>query len=285
MLLSIPTDNLFDCFSFEEALSHISNGGFTAFELSLKPETSKFNKDNYIKNATELKNISDRLGLVCNQVHILSTYNGKFCTDYTANIIRGLEISSILCSKICVVQPNVEFTAKENKEKIFDVIYPYCKKFNIKVAIENVWKFSQSKDDIRDLQLIENKFIEQLNILDSKVFGACLNTSKVEDCDFDRTIPNIFNTLNSTLINLVYTLKDRLFTIHVGDNDRYAYLQTFPFNGRIDWQEFFKAIKDVNYSGDLAFEPHRFIDHAPKELKPAFIKFLGSIGNLLLSKI
>lgn len=55
---------------------------------------------------------------------------------------------------------------------------------------------------------------------------------------------------------------DKLVGLHVGENNR-----TAPGRGHIDWNEVFKALKDVNFSGRIVAEP--------------FIKSGGEVGKAI----
>lgn len=50
----------------------------------------------------------------------------------------------------------------------------------------------------------------------------------------------------------------RIFDVHLGDNNRLA-----PGDGNIDWKRFINALREVGYTGDLAFEAMPPIDRTP----------------------
>ncbi|NLB55191.1 MAG: sugar phosphate isomerase/epimerase [Lentisphaerae bacterium] len=47
---------------------------------------------------------------------------------------------------------------------------------------------------------------------------------------------------------------DRLITMHMHDNDRTADQHVLPYEGNVDWKQYAKILKDINYTGNLLFE-------------------------------
>lgn len=48
--------------------------------------------------------------------------------------------------------------------------------------------------------------------------------------------------------------KDRIFAVHLHDNDRSDDLHLIPFDGTIDWAKIMKILKDCNYNGPITLE-------------------------------
>lgn len=48
--------------------------------------------------------------------------------------------------------------------------------------------------------------------------------------------------------------KNKLFAIHLHDNDKKSDQHNLPFDGTVDWQDAIKKIKDMNYKGDVIIE-------------------------------
>ncbi|MDE6642114.1 MAG: sugar phosphate isomerase/epimerase [Acetatifactor sp.] len=48
--------------------------------------------------------------------------------------------------------------------------------------------------------------------------------------------------------------KDRIFAVHLHDNDKSEDLHLMPFDGTIDWKQIIKDLKNCNYSGPITME-------------------------------
>ena len=49
--------------------------------------------------------------------------------------------------------------------------------------------------------------------------------------------------------------KNRIFAVHLHDNDKSDDLHLLPFDGTIDWKKVIKNLKDCNYDGPVTLEP------------------------------
>lgn len=101
--------------------------------------------------------------------------------------------------------------------------------------------------------------------------GVIVNTAK-EALDYvkmvDRTNVGILldtyhmNIEENNIGDAIRTAGDKLVGFHVGENNR-----TAPGRGHLDWNEIFKALKDVNYTGRIVAEP--------------FVKQGGEVGRAI----
>ena len=48
--------------------------------------------------------------------------------------------------------------------------------------------------------------------------------------------------------------KDRIFAVHLHDNDKSDDLHLLPFDGTIDWKNVIKKLKECNYNGPITLE-------------------------------
>lgn len=101
--------------------------------------------------------------------------------------------------------------------------------------------------------------------------GVIVNTAK-EALDYvnmvDRANVGILldtyhmNIEENNIGDAIRTAGDKLVGFHVGENNR-----TAPGRGHLDWDEIFKALKDVNYTGRIVAEP--------------FVKQGGEVGRAI----
>lgn len=153
MLLSTTTEFSARKISEKDAIELIAKAGFSAYDISLfeltRNDEYHFNRDDYVKSAKELRAFADSLGIVCNQSHApfpSSVGDKEKDKEIYEKIIRAMEIASILGAKIIVVHPKQHLNYAEHPEELFEMnvefyksLIPYCEKFGIKVACENMW--------------------------------------------------------------------------------------------------------------------------------------------------
>jgi uracil-DNA glycosylase family 4 len=155
MLLSNLTQWYCNKLPEKEAIKMIADSGFDAYDISLfqltREEDYLFNQPNYVEIAKEMREYADSLGIVCNQSHApFPSSVGKEEEDKVIyeKIVRAMEIASILGAKIIVVHPKQHLIHAEHPDELFEMnvefyksLIPYCEKFGIKVACENMWQW------------------------------------------------------------------------------------------------------------------------------------------------
>lgn len=105
-------------------------------------------------------------------------------------------------------------------------IVQYAKEQNVKVAFENT-KIKGYLEYVLD------------NIKDENV-GICLDAGHYH-VHFDDEFNFEF-------------FKDRIFAVHLHDNDKSDDLHLLPFDGTIDWKYVMNKLKECNYNGDITME-------------------------------
>ena len=57
------------------------------------------------------------------------------------------------------------------------------------------------------------------------------------------------------MMNLISNFfKDRIFAVHLHDNDKSDDLHLLPFDGTIDWKYVIKKLKECHYNGPVTLE-------------------------------
>ena len=191
MLLSTQTSRLQNKFGYEAAIRILAGSGFDAFDLSLfRPvdDNDKLYKRNFRAYAKSLRDLADSLGIRCNQSHApfpSSVGDPEKDAEIFKSIVHAMEIASILGADHIVVHPKQHMPYRENAAKLKEInmrfykdLVPYCKKFSIKVALENMWQMNPigGKTIVDSTCSRVEEFCDYLDTLDSPYFGACLDT-------------------------------------------------------------------------------------------------------------
>lgn len=131
-------------------------------------------------------------------------------------------------------------TGLERLKQICD----YAKSLNIKVAFENT-KIKGYLDYVID------------NIKNDNV-GICFDSGHChahfnDDFDFNK-------------------FKNRVFAIHLHDNDGKDDLHLLPFEGTLDWNNTIQKLKECNYEGPITLEIHHHRDYVNMDIDDFYKK-------------
>ncbi len=288
MLLSTQTDLLGQRHGDEEAIRLLAGAGFDAFDFSF---FQMFSKKNYEMNrpdfrdyAKRLRAVADECGIRCNQAHApfaSSTGNPERDEEIFQAILRSMEAASILGAKSIVVHPVQHLPyvthAKELKElnmAFYRRLIPYCEKWGVRAACENMWQRNKASGRIVDSVCASaREFCEYLDTLDSPWVVACLDIGHVALVDYD--LPSYIHTLGNR----------RLQALHVHDNDLYDDTHTLPFTQKMEFSGLISALKEIGYQGDFTFEADNFLRKMPPELEADALRFLERVGRYFVARI
>lgn len=287
MKLSTQTEVLGALYGEAEAIRMIAAAGFDAFDLSLFYMNSQpqhpMNRPDFREYAKSLRAVADQCGIACNQAHApFPTGVGDEEKDEAifALVVRAMEAAAIVGAKAIVVHPKHHLSyrthAREIKEQnlaFYRRLIPYCEKFQIKVACENMWQHNREAGRIIDSACSRpQEFLDYLTELQSPWVVACLDVGHTALTDED--LPAFVRTLGKT----------HLQALHVHDNDLCADLHTMPYMGKLDFAAFTAALNEISYTGDFTFEADEFLRAFPKPLVPAALDLLQKVGRYLIGQ-
>ncbi len=286
MILSTALDSFAKKLGYAEGVRTLAKAGFDAFDLSMfdtHKEDHIFNQDRYKEPLNEMLEVMKEEGIICNQAHAVfpgrkpddDEYNEKFFKI----TVRNMECASILGAKVIVIHPIYypDCTEEEQLTKNLEMyaeFLPYAKKFNIKIAIENMWTWDQKRKRIKaNVCSFGADLARYYDLLDPEWFTVCLDLGH---CPLvgDET-PDAIRVLGH----------DRIKALHVHDVDYINDLHTLPYLGKMDWDEIAKALAEIDYDGDFTFEITSFHEQFPKELMLSVAKLSHDTGRFLIEKI
>jgi sugar phosphate isomerase/epimerase len=291
MPISTQTAVFSQKFGDHDAIKLLAKTGWDALDYSMfamLDPNSPLNKDDYIEYAKSLKKTADEFKIIFNQSHApFPSYiqnPDKNQQNYNEiivfAIIRALEITSILGGETTVVHPvNLPGRGYEEQKEFnmdfFAVLLPYCKKFGVKIALENMWGWDASaKKVVPAACSTALEFNDYLNSLDENYFTACLDVGHAE----------MQGTGSVSACEMIRALGCRLTSLHIHDNDKTGDLHDLPFIQKSNWDEIMQALKDIGYSGELTFEADNFISKFPPELYMGASRLMLDIGRYFAAK-
>jgi len=292
MLIATQTDVFAHKFGDHDAIRLLAGIGYDALDYSMFDilnQNHPLNKDDYREYAQSLRKTAREYNIIFNQSHApFPSYIQNPKEDKAGYnelivlaIIRAMEVTSILGGKIVIVHPitliNESYqTNKEFNINFYNNLVPYCKKYNIKIALENMWGWDGEAKKVNPAACsTADEFVDYLDSLDKDYFTACLDIGHGE----------MQGTGAQSAVELINHLgHDRLKSVHIHDNDKSGDLHTLPYTQKLNWDEIMNALKNINYDGELTFEADNFISKFPAELYLSASKLMLDVGRYFVEK-
>ena len=263
MKLSTNTDYCVAKFGIEKAIDMICDAGFEALDLSmfdiLRP-SSPFFGDDYLEVAKKAKEKAESRGVYFNQAHApfpcYKVDNEEYNTAILPAIYKAIEIAGVIGAKQIIVHPTyLDEGKKEFNMNFYNSLIPLCEKYNIKIALENM--FGHKPNDtsvlIPNVCSLPEDFKDYVESLDKRYFTACLDLGHCGVVGVD-------------VVEMIKTLGSNLTALHIHDNDGVRDLHSLPFLHSIDFKAIAKALKEIGYTGDITLEADYFLRRLPAEM-------------------
>ena len=280
MKLSVELYTLAQRFGDFKAVEIAKKAGFDAIDYSYyyDKECDDVLGDGYKEYAKKLREHLDEVGIFCNQAHAPFTFKYGMEKNISEQkylwMVHALESASILgATNIVVHAVNVPegVNFEEYNVQYYKSFIPYCEKFGIHIAVENLFNRDTKRKRITGklgspAEL--NSIVEKIN---SPWVVACVDIGHAaltgyEPEDFIKGMnPNILKAL------------------HVQDNDYIDDRHILPYTGQLNWEAIMSSLKKVDYDGDLTFEIIKYLDRFPDELFSEVLKFSALVGKHLIS--
>ena len=248
----------------EKAIELIAKAGFEAWDFSMfkmckydwKTKSLLDNdhplagKD-YLKFAKRLRQIGLDNGIECNQSHApFPTYAPEIRAHYK----RAIECTAEAGGKICIIHPDNYKSAEENAE-IYHELLPFAKSCGVKIATENMWNWNDELNQAAPAACSHHDdFVKHIDIVGDEYFTACLDIGHAE-----------MQGLNTSAVQMIKSLGHRLGALHVHDNNLHDDSHQIPFSMQIDFEAMVKALKEVDYKGDMTLESDAYLNSFCKD--------------------
>ena len=287
MLLSAQNEPMSSRFGLEQGIEKLKKSGFDAYDISLyyntKGEEVFIKGEDWYENAVTLRKYTDNLGIFCNQAHApfpSSTGDPEKDEIIFNNILRAMEVASILGAKIIIVHPKQHLhyhdyidELREMNIHFYKSLIPYCEKFGIKVAVENMWRNELGSNNIIESTCSRcDTFCDYVDEINSPWIVACLDIGHVP-------------LVGESITNIIHALGDRLQALHVHDNEFVTDMHTLPFTSKIDFEKVCKALGEIDYKGDFTYEIGAFFRKIPDGLIDSALTFAHDTGRYLIKRI
>ena len=284
MYISTETGS-FDAYGdIKTIIKMLKDAGFDAYDYSMFYDVKSgqiFMREDYIEQAKELRRFADSIGISCNQAHApyatyvtCEQYHGMPKDEYNAfahkSVTRAIEIAGILGARIIVVHPRDDGTVKENAT-LYQSFEETARKAGVKIAVENMWNWEDGAPTATIAACSHHDdFKAHMDLLNKDVFVACLDIGHAE-----------MRGLNTSAVQMIETLKDDLQALHIHDIDLTYDNHSLPYTKSVDFEKILKALKLINYQGDITLESCCYVQFFPLELYPHVAKLMAAVANYM----
>ena len=273
----------------ENAIAVLAAAGYKHVDMNLcglsrvgKP-VSPMTQDDWAESARRWRKLGDELGVKFTQSHAYFSVDGPVAPGGVPGGEMGEELmrrsvlaAEILGTEYMVTHPfSIVEDGKVLPEASYEANMEYFTRWHkfwhehgIGMAIENMTapKGSLTPSPFASAdQLI--KLVDELNQPD---IGICLDTGHAFLSGFDPA-------------EFARKVGSRLRATHIADNHGVKDDHIAPFQGEIDWFDLVKALKEIDYKYDFAFEIHNLTSRFPASVQPDLIKFTHTLGEYLVS--
>lgn len=283
MRLSTDTTIIRTRFGEEEGFRMIREAGFDAVDFSFcgMHDRAEMLGEGYAECARRTRTALDKYGLVCTQAHapVPQIYGHAFNESEILwlEVVRAMEAASIMGAKQIVIHATRVPEGVDDFEhtvRYYKSYEPYCEKFGIRIAIENIG----IKDERRGCTVARygdpEILYKLLKALDSPWFVVCVD------------VGHAGYSVGPQPEELIEGLDNQsLQCLHIHDNDCQHDNHALPYTGNLNWDRIAAALKKIDYQGDFSLETVTYLRKFDKELTFEALKFAAVVGWYLIEKI
>lgn len=238
----------------DKCYDKIKEAGFSCVDFSI-PNTDielyNCSDERFLEIITHEKKLIGKAGLTVSQVHGPWRYPPRDLLpedreERLGKMKRSIFAAYLLNCKYWVIHPIMPYgtddilTHNENKTWDMNLVFmkellEYAKQYDVTICFENMpmrnFSIAKPEDTLR--------FVKEIN---DDNFKICLDTGHVA----------VFDELS--LADETRRLGDYIKVLHVHDNLYNIDMHMMPYLGKIDWNGFISALKDIGYKGVFSLE-------------------------------
>lgn len=305
MKLSVQTGGLIEELGVENCYATIAEAGFEAIDWNidhaLRPAT--INSGNCEGSCIFEKDMDEILAyyeeelfhirknnLTITQAHApFPAYvpDKPHVLDYMIKIYKKMILfcHQVGCKNLVIhgytAARNTDYEKAEEAMKINDKLYlsliPELLETDVTVCLENLFG-GGGATTLAGIGSDPHEAVEMLDkynsIAGKECFGYCLDIGHM-------------NRLRQDPRRVIPILGKHIKALHIHDNAGELDQHKAPYTGTVDWKNFYTALKDIGYDGDLSFETFNQVrlGEDAKELVVPFLTLIAAIGNHFRNKI
>lgn len=281
MILSTSTNILHERIPIEtmpvqKSIELCSSVGYRHMDFCFVDEVfgkTQFLSDDWEKYVESIVELAYNSNIVFTQSH---AHLHDFCNSTEAFewelMCRCVCASKILSVKWMAVHPStVDDVTKYEENRLKNIEYfrrlsDYAGKYNIGIAIENMW--GTTKSGVQRYATSTEELMDLVKAVNAENVGVCWDTvhAGVENIDQESAIMEIGAHLKAT---------------HISDYTDRTNIHILPFMGVINWRSIVNVLGEINYSGDFTYELQHYLWKMPLAVCEKAISLSYDIGTML----
>ena len=262
----------------EKTLPKLKKAGFDGIDFALCD--NGFMDGNWQEKAEKVKQLLDKNGMVCAQVHL--PFYGIFESSeiydekMERNIKNSFQAMKILDTKWGAFHPqsatNYDYDRNRSMHDNIEKLKGYLEeaaKYDVGIAVENIPVFP----DCPQYNFFSANVDDHIELVDA------LNSPLVQICwDFGHA-----NLMKYDMAEEIKKMGDRIKILHVHNNNGMCDWHVTPTIGTIRWEGLLKTLKHIGFDGPMNLELN-FKNLIPDECFDRYIKYSGEDAKLLEKK-
>lgn len=278
----------------EGALKMAAEAGFDAIDYSLHPQTDPYTcllatgtEEEVFAHYAKLGAYAKRLGLSITQTHAPLAHNYvpeeiEYNRNMLAMQLNSIPATAALGAKyevVHVVQPPLTRWSEEYQAfgeslnvEFFRKLLPLLRKYDVKVAIENLFGITTLPTDDYDYSLNSrtSEMLRVINLLNDMAgeerFVACVDTGHAL-------------VMGQDPAEMIRALGSRVKVLHIDDNDGKHDFHYPPYLGKTNWSDVLAALKEIGFDGSFNFEVYPFYGGHTPDCTFEAMRFLYMLGH------
>lgn len=274
--------------TMEELLRRLIAAGFIGLDMNCGnghvayPEIHQKGY-NWRKRCEELRRFVEDRDARFNQSHNLmfNYFDGTAETDVlNAWFDDVVEATKLLGGDIVVVHPiappGMEFDragALAANRDYFRRHGETAAKHGMKLAVENMLSNRLFDGGITKRCCTNSEeLVELVDAIDMENVGICVDIGHMHYMQED---------IGTGLKNCAH----KLISLHIHDNDTFNDSHIPPYSGKLDWDTFYKTLREIDYRGDFTLEILNACKPLPYEQQMAALKQICTLSNWMAQQI
>ena len=115
------------------------------------------------------------------------------------------------------------------------------------------------------------ELLELVDAIDHPAVGICLDVGHM-------------HYMREPIGPAIRTCGDKIIAFHIDDNDTWNDSHVPPYCGSIDWEEVYRAVRDINYKGGGMLEFHACWK-LPREMQMECLKYMNDLCEFMMEQM
>ena len=204
-----------------------------------------------LKIVRKLRQIGLDNGIVCNQAH--APFSPK---DPEINVTfkRAIELAAEAGASNIVFHTMTNESLEANIG-LFSALAPFAEDYGVKIAVENTYLWPRGQEFATpDPVSLPETMRELLWRVNHDYVVACIDTGHAEISSVGTNAPDMIRAAGS-----------KLACLHIQDCDHIHDSHQLPFTMDVDFNAIIKALREVDYKGDMTLEADSFLYYGYKD--------------------